>query len=506
MQALTARPPLQNRASAPLLALLATLASAALAYFGTGLHPIWLMTWLAPVPLIAIAARLRPRTTFLLAFLAWLAGGLNEWTYFTDILAAPLLLVVLSLVIPSILFGLAVLLSRRLLVLERPFLAALALPVFWVTWEYLSSIGSPHGTFGNLGYTQMNCLPLIQVASITGIWGITFLVFLFAGTVGALLSGIGSPGERGVLAVSVGGLLCAVFVFGGWRIRSDSASQMVAVTLIARDVPMSVYTGPEDEGLKVLHEYAEAVRRLTPRGTQAVVLPEKVARVRDSHLPEIDAIFSSAALATNSAVDLGLVRRTSTGGYNSARLYLPDGKTILNYDKHHLLPGVEPEKPGSQRVTLNQSALRWGLQICKDMDFPSLSRRYGGDDVSLMLVPAWDFGADGWLHARMAVLRAVENGFGLARSARSGLLTLADSRGRILAEAPSQPDQFVTVTGKLPVSAAPTLYSRLGDWFAWVCVAAFVAFLILLVAPKGNRRVGPRLYPANKHRNHSKPD
>jgi predicted amidohydrolase len=103
-----------------------------------------------------------------------------------------------------------------------------------------------------------------------------------------------------------------------------------------------------------------------------------------------------------------------------------------NYDKHHLLPGVEPEKPGDKRVLLDQPSGRWGLQICKDMDFPELSREYAALGANLLLVPAWDFNLDRWLHARMAVLRAVENGFALARSARNGLLTLSDNRGRII--------------------------------------------------------------------------
>ena len=71
-----------------------------------------------------------------------------------------------------------------------------------------------------------------------------------------------------------------------------------------------------------------------------------------------------------------------------------------NYDKHHLLPGVEPEKPGDKRALLDQPSGRWGLQICKDMDFPELSREYAVQGANLLLVPAWDFNVDRWLHAR----------------------------------------------------------------------------------------------------------
>src|SRR5436309_14868817 len=108
------------------------------------------------------------------------------------------------------------------------------------------------------------------------------------------------------------------------------------------------------------------------------------------------------------------------------------------------------------------------------MDFPKLSREYAAEGANLLLVPAWDFNLDGWLHGRMAVLRAVENGFGLARSARKGLLTLTDNRGRILAEAATVPGRFVSITGKVNVSREETFYTRAGDWFAWLCVAVSV--------------------------------
>jgi hypothetical protein len=62
------------------------------------------------------------------------------------------------------------------------------------------------------------------------------------------------------------------------------------------------------------------------------------------------------------------------------------------------------------------------------MDFPALSREYAADGANLMLVPAWDFNVDGWLHSRMAVLRAVENGFALARPNRR-LVRVALRRG-----------------------------------------------------------------------------
>jgi apolipoprotein N-acyltransferase len=465
------------RARNLLLVLAAGLASAAFSYLGTGLHPIWWLLWLAPVPVLAIAPRLRGSAAFLLGSFAWLIGEMNQWNYVTHEIEMPLQIVILFFVAPALAFGFGVLFVRSFLRPGSLFLASLAFPVYWVTYEYLTEIGSPHSTWGNLAYTQMNCLPIIQVASITGLWGISFIVFLFAGTIAALLSGAGKPWQRRALTIAVGAVICALFLFGEWRLRSNPSAQSITVTLIAKDVPMSIYLGPEEQALKLLHEYGDEVRRTTPAETQVVVLPEKIGRVSESRLAEVDALFSSTATATHAAIVLGLVRRTPSAAFNSSRFYSPDGKLEANYDKHHLLPGIEPEKPGDKRVLLDQPPGRWGLQICKDMDFPKLSREYAGDGANLLLVPAWDFNVDRWLHARMAVLRAVENGFALARSARNGLLTLTDNRGRILAEAATVPGRFVSITGKVNVTPAATFYTRTGDWFAWLCVAMFLVLL-----------------------------
>lgn len=237
---------------------------------------------------------------------------------------------------------------------------------------------------------------------------------------------------------------------------------------------MSVYLGSEEQALELLRGYVDEVRRVTPAGTEVVVLPEKIGRISQSALAEVDSLFSSAASAVNAAIVLGAVRKMPSASFNSSRFYSADGKLEANYDKHHLIPGMEPEKPGHERVVLDEPSGRWGLQICKDMDFPKLSRKYAADGANLLLVPAWDFGVDRWLHSRMAVLRAVENGFALARSARNGLLTLNDNRGRIIAEAATIPMQFVSVTAKVSVAREQTFYTRTGNWFAWLCIAAFL--------------------------------
>jgi apolipoprotein N-acyltransferase len=131
---------------------------------------------------------------------------------------------------------------------------------------------------------------------------------------------------------------------------------------------------------------------------------------------------------------------------------------------------------------------KWGLEICKDLDFPRLSRQYSGDGVALLIVPAWDFVDDGWLHGRMAILRGVESGFSIARSAKLGILTASDDRGRVLAERNTIGPVFATVVANIPIRHDSTFYARFGNWFAWVCVALLVGCVFLIVRPGKQRR------------------
>jgi len=118
------------------------------------------------------------------------------------------------------------------------------------------------------------------------------------------------------------------------------------------------------------------------------------------------------------------------------------------------------------------------------MDFPATGRANAASGAQLLLVPAWDFFADGWYHSRMAILRGVESGLAIARSSRDGALTLSDDRGRIVAEVPSNLNADASVVGTLPVRTTHTLYAQWGDWFGWLNLFALVVLLVLAILPR----------------------
>ena len=354
----------------------AGIVSGTLFYFGTGLHPICWLLWLAPIPVLVIARQLRAGTAFLFAAIIWLIGEMNLWNYLTHGIELPLPLVIIFLLIPAVAFGLAILFTRSfhaarinlargacfslllggLRISDRDQLASQHIRKSWLHANGRFADYSDHCHHWHLG-DQLHCISVCRGSP-------------------SCLIGAGKPKRRQCAGCFCRDRdWCSGVLYGIWRLHSNSTGQSSMVTLIAKDVPMSVYLGPEQQALELLQGYADEVRRATPAGTEVVVLPEKIGRLSEASLPQVDALFSSAAAATHSAIVLGMVRRTSPASFNSARFYSAAGKLEANYDKHHLLPGVEPEKPGDKRVVLDQPSGRWGLQICKDMDFPQTEPR-----------------------------------------------------------------------------------------------------------------------------------
>ena len=469
-----------------LLATGAVITSSAMLFWGTGLHPVWWLTWLAPLPVLLIGSRLGRWGAFSVAALAWFLGSLNMWHYMLTNFATLPLVVGLS-AIPAGLFGLAVLLVRRFIVRGALWKAALAFPAAWVTLEYLNNKASPNGTFPNMGYTQMDFLPVLQVTSLVGIWGIGFCLLLFPATIAAVLSRPGNARERARLACAAGVFFAVVLGFGVWRLASTPPPRhSVKVGLMATGVD-TPFARDDTNALRLLQDYSEKARNLAAQGAEIVVLPEKIALVSDQATSQVDALYASVSVQAKSTLLVGLDRGTLTKRLNEARLYSPDGSVAV-YDKHHMVPGFEDvDQPGTTITVLDRPSGVWGIEICKDMDFPRLSRDYSAKGVGLLLVPAWDFTLDGWLHGRMAMMRGVESGFTIVRAAKQGVLSVSDGRGRVLAEQDAATVHFASLVAMAPVRHDDTLYARWGDWFAWLNVAALIALLFSLAGKRQPR-------------------
>lgn len=460
------------------VAFLAVASAATLLWFGTGLSPWWPLVWLAPLPVLLFAAR-GERGVALVAVLSWLLGSLNLWNYLHGAGLIPIPILVLILGLPAVVFALAVSLFRALLRRGAPWTAWLAFPAAWVSFEYLLDVTSPHGTAGSLSYSQLKFLPLLQLASLTGPWGMSYVVLLFSATLAVGLHLRRAALRQALRIVGAGlGIVVSVLGFGAWRLAPGAPAPYVRVGLVASDLPANRDVAPEGpRTAQLFRDYAPSVESLVEQGARVVVLPEKLGVMADPDPESTDAFFQALADKTKADIVVGMVHVSPAVRRNQARVYAA-GAAVRSYDKHHMLPAFESQlEPGASLTLLSEPTGTWGVAICKDMDFTPLARRYGAAGTGLILVPAWDFDLDREWHGHMAVMRGVESGFSVARSARQGYLTVSDDRGRILAEARSDSAPFSTLVADVPVRHDPTLYLWLGDWFAWLALAT-LAFAV----------------------------
>jgi len=451
------------------LTIAVTIASTALIWFGTGLEPLWPLLWLAPFPTLLVCLDKRPWPGLAATALAWFVGTFSFWAYFRHLQLPPAAFLVIAGAICAAM-TLAALLFRILVRKGAVWIGLLAFPAVVVSFEYLRNISTPHGTAGSLAYTQLHFLPFLQLASVTGPWGMTFLLMLLP----ASLAIAAHLRRVRVLVVSCA-LLAVVLIFGLMRLAVSGSGQKVSIGLIASDAETGVAAGNNANDL--LARYATAAHRLAAQGARIIVLPEKLAGViANGQGEEGNAALQRTADDTGATIIAGEVFTQAGAHYNQARVFRPETQPLA-YNKRHMLPPFEDAlTPGATTLTFAGAAGLYGVAICKDMDFTPLLRDYGRDAVELMLVPAWDFNVDRAWHGHIAVMRAVEDGFGLVRSARNGYLTVADSRGRILAEERSDAQMpFSALLATVPVEHTPTIYLRLGDWFAWVACALVAA-------------------------------
>jgi apolipoprotein N-acyltransferase len=467
--------------------LLAFAATAALLYFGNGLMPHWPLMWFAPLPVLLFALRQPAWKAGLVAFGAWLVGSLNLWHYLR-VLGLPPLVWFLDFAPAAAVFAACVLLVRGLARRGALWSAWIGLPAAWITFEFVRNLLWPHGSAACVAYSQVNFLAFLQTASLAGPWGMGFVLILFPA---GLALGIDRWQTERKQALQILGatlvVVAALLIFGGVRLAMPQHGQQVTVGLVASDANGGApVNDPGAPTQRLFESYAQHAGQLIARGAQVVVMPEDMGVVLDSDVAKTDAIFQPIADWTGAVLVVGMARIGAAGKNNEARIYVP-GADVRSYNKEHLLPPFETSRftPGKSRTLFAAPAKfavqTWAVAICKDLDFTNPARAYGREGVALMLTPAWDFRVDGFWHGHIAVMRAVEDGFSLVRSARGGLLTVADNRGRIVAEVASNTAPFATLIATVPAGHSHTLFLILGDWFGWCAMALLVLVLVQLL-------------------------
>ncbi len=432
---------------------------------GYALHPVWWAPWLAPALLMPAAGGTRG-SAWLMGALAGALSTVSVFTYYLDFSwLATTIIVILRIVSWGGAASLAASAWRRF----PPVVAVFVLPAFIAALEVVALTVSVHGAAGSLAYSQMDILPVVQAASWGGVPAVVFLVLLPGSLAGGWLLRRPQAAQSVIAGLGAAGVLAAAGGYAVIRLETPVPSHRLPVTLIASDR----FPGIPKAWPEVWATYRDAVRQATTPG-RLVVLPEKIAVLDAAGIAAATADIHAVAMAGKATLVVGLEAHDAVYR-NRALVARPDGSTAW-YDKQRLVPGFEDrDVPGSAPLIFGAGEATIGTAICKDMHIPSIGAEYDGH-ADVLAVPAFDFGRDGWMGARMTLMRGIEGGYSIARSARNGLIGAYDAYGRVVAETPSV-EGVAVVSADVPAARIDTLYTHVRETFGWLCLVFSLAMI-----------------------------
>ena len=479
-----------------------------------------LAAWLAPVFLLRFARTRRARVGLSLVALAQcVALGIN-WYIGT----VPTAFLAISGVIVGLLYtcGYAVdrLLAPRLSGLAQALVFPLAMTgVDWLgsqlasllTPFMLPSLISLGAAWDSPGYTQAGNLLLLQIVSLTGMWGLTFLMAFFASTVNALWEHGFSWRPARASLIGFGTALAVVLIWGGARLAFFQPAQpTVRVAAIAprddlfatiSDVnPGDLMPGTPTQRANIGITFAPIAEDLLARTVREARAGARIITWSETGAPMLEedmaALIERAAVVAHEEqiyLQIGVIVFRNTGHFpfmeNRAILLDPTGAVVWDYHKANPTPGENLMMAAGPRVlpTVDTPYGRLATLICYDADFPELARQAGQAGVDILLAPYKDWQSVSAQHAQMATFRAIENGVWMMRPSLSGISTIVDPQGRVLAQVSAFGPDEPTVVATVATQGTPTPYARFGDVFAYLCLAALTMLAGLAIAQRRKR-------------------
>lgn len=384
----------------------------------------------------------------------------------------------------------------RWVVRQQGVMSLMVFPTFLVVLEGVVSLG-PYGTWNSLAYTQADNLFLIQLVSVTGIWGITFLIGLTASLLcRAWEDGIRIQSSLRLLSALIV-ILLAIHVFGFVRISSYSSQNMVRAGAYSTVMPVGstlqdialqfiAKNSPRDKAdlyrSATLAAQADLLLRTVQLAEQVEVVFWSEANAIVFEDDEERFIANLVTIAKEKQIfifaPLAIIQYGKNRMSNKVVIITPEQEVADEYIKSIIPPG-EPSVKGSGILKNVETQFgKLSTAICFDMDFPGLILQAGKEDVEALFVPALDWKEIGTIHADMAKFRGIENGISIMRHAADGISLATNPVGQTLA----QSDYFVSedhvFMASLPTTKMKTIYATLGNWFLYLNIAVFVWGLI----------------------------
>lgn len=503
------------------------LCSSGLVIMATPGYDLSIVAWIALVPLLFA---LRQRSVLSSFCLAWSVGslayaGIVYWvaisTVFTTLEAV---LIPAYLGLHWGLFGAA--LTYVTARSQIPFVVAA--PVLWVVSEYLRSNFFPlELPWTLLAHSQYQNTALIQMAAVTGVYGVSYLIVLVNSLIVEATVGVRHAAISAVVTLMVVGL---VVVPGQAVLDGSSYTGSVPVTVVPGNIAQDIKWDEKHQEAN-FRRYLEGSRRaVEATATALVVWPETSVPLPLNYDRHSLALLQNLARETRASLLIGSGEREkfAEGGadkakrYNSAVLVAPNTSEIRSYHKIQLLPFGEylplenhfpwPDRyrthsshysAGEDYSTLTLSvggeAIPFSVLICWEGIFPNLVRQFVQHGAAFLVGisnEAWFDGSSAPQFLAMNTFRAVENRRSLVRAVNGGISGFIDPYGRLVAS--MEPDHGDGTSGEfltqsIPVVQTITFYTSHGDLFAQALM--WMTFVFLLVPFRKRRFADPARVP-----------
>jgi apolipoprotein N-acyltransferase len=391
-------------------------------------------------------------------------------------------------IIVGIFFILPLLVDRLISPRCRGLVSTFVYPLAYITLVYLCELAVA-SSFGSLSYTQYGNLPLTQIVSVTGIWGIGFLIIWLASVVNyAWEQEFNWPKIKNVVGIYAG-IISIVLLFGGARLAlfPPEVKTVRIASITAPRIMAHIRELITSHNVPLLKDNVHTLDNLTTQaaqfGAKIVFWQEDAAIIAKND--EAAFVTHGRELARKEKIYLMLGMTVfdptfSHKSQNKVVLINPSGEVAWEYLKHHLVPGIETPYYVSGQGSIPTLTTPYGkisAVICYDLIFPIFINQLKSE-IDILLVPSFDWKEITPMNTQMGTFRAIEHGYSLIRCTGEGLSIAVDPYGRTLAALNYfNTDEHIMISD-VPVKGIKTIYSQIGDLFAWLCIAGFVAVFI----------------------------
>ncbi|MEU6377372.1 apolipoprotein N-acyltransferase [Streptomyces sp. NPDC046909] len=394
--------------------------------------------------------------------------------------------------------------------------ALLVLPSGWLLVELVRSFQGLGGPWGMLGSSQWEVEPALRLASVGGVWLLSFLVVAVNVAVAVLVA------VRQSRVPAVAGLVATAAVTSAawmWSPRPD-ADGGVRIAVVQPGVVDGL-----GSGAKRFAREEQLTRRLVGQDVDLIVWGESSVGYDLGDRPDLAGRLAALSRETGADILVNVDARRSDkpGIYKSSVLVGPDGLTGDRYDKMRLVPfgeyvpfrsllgwatsvgkaAGEDRRRGSEQVVMDVGhGLKVGPMVCFESAFPDMSRHLAQDGAEVLVAQsATSSFQQSWApeqHASLAALRAAETGRPMVHATLTGVSAVYGPEGQRIGSWLGTSAR-TTAVYEVPLATGVTPYVRFGDWpvqVALFVVAAWAAGWGVKTLQLRRPAAAPRVPPA----------